>query len=109
MGNEIKNEKRSWVIAEIIFLGLFIFISGWYSSYSAMGDWLKALVWIGRIGIAACVVVSWAKFNDPNYEKYRKATVVLAVVFSLIIGIHHAVAREDNQVQIDSKENAAKP
>lgn len=109
MSNEIKNDKIYWIIAEIIFLALYIFISGWYTSYPVMETWLKVIVWILQIGAVACIVISWAKVTDPNYQKYRVATILLLVALSLIIGIHHATTKEDNQVLIDSKENATKP
>lgn len=101
-------EKLSWVIAEIIFIGVYFFIDGWYTSYPVMPDALKVVVWIGRLALAACVIVTWVNFKNPNYEIYRKFTVAIALILSLVIGVHHASEKDTNQVIIDSKENAAK-
>lgn len=109
MNNEIKNDKVYWIIAELIFIALYVYISGWYTSYPVMETWLKVIVWIMRIGAVGCIVISWLNITDPNYEKYRRVTVMLLVALSLIIALHHSLNREDNQVLIDSKENAVKP
>lgn len=108
MNSKKDGEKLAWVIAEIIFIGLYIFVSGWYSSYSKMATGLQVLVWVGRIAMVVCVLTSWVKFKNPNFDIYRKATVGIAIVLSLIIGIHHSVNREDTQVIIDSHENSLK-
>jgi|SRR6478735_722426 len=108
MNSKKDGEKLAWIIAEIIFIGLYIFVSGWYSSYSKMTTSLQALVWVGRVGMVACILISWIKFKNPNFDIYRKVTVGIAIVLSLIIGIHHSVSREDTQVIIDSHENAQK-
>lgn len=103
------DESLFLAIIEILFLGAFIGIDLFYSSLSLMPTALLVAVWVGKIAMAVCVVVSWVKFKDPNFDKFRVATVVLAVILALTIGIHHATAREDNQVIIDSHENAQKP
>lgn len=103
------NELLILAIIELLFIGVYIGVDGWYSSFPLMSTGLLILIWIGRLAMAACIIITWVKFKDPNYDKYRWGVVVLAVALTLTIGIHHATSIEDKQVIIDSKENAQKP
>jgi hypothetical protein len=96
-------------IVMFIFLGTLICVSFFYSSWDAMGWWFKKVIqlcYFVNISMSAVVFIEW---QDPNFDKYRKYVCYLSVALILAIGIHHATVREDNQVIIDSKENAAKP
>lgn len=100
------DEALILAIVELLFIGVFIGVDIWYSSLSLMPLALLVVVWSAKIVMGIFVVLTWVKFNDPNYDKYRKAVVVLAVLLSLTIGIHHAVIKEDQQILEDS--NSAK-
>jgi hypothetical protein len=92
-----------------LFTGLLIWMDFSYSSIGIMPIALQAIVWLGQIGLAAIWVLVFGKWQDPNYDKYRHVAFILAAILILWVGIHHATSREDKQVIIDSKENAAKP
>lgn len=112
MTNAVKrkdDEKLIWLIVGFIFTGVLIGMDMYYSSYDQMPDAFKWVVIVLHVGLIAGWVASLVKFNDPNYEPVRKIVVALCVVLALMVGIHHAVTVEDNQVIIDSQENAAKP
>lgn len=105
---EKKNDELlTLAVIELLFMGAYIGVSGWYSSLSLMPTGLLVAVWIGRLAMTVCIIVTWLKFKDPNYDKYRWGVVILAAALSLTIGIHHATVKEDKQIIIDSKENAS--
>jgi cell division protein FtsW (lipid II flippase) len=95
-------------ILAAIFTGFLVYFDFRYSSIGAMALIAQAAVWIGQIGLAALWVLVFGKWQDPNYDNCRRWAFMLSVILVLIVGIHHATTREDNQVIIDSKENAAK-
>lgn len=97
------------VILAALFTLTLIGFDIWYSSIGAMHKLAQAGVWIGHIGLASVWVIVFGKWKDPDYDFYRKVAFILAAALMLIIGIHHATSREDEQVIIDSTENAAKP
>ena len=110
MANE-KNrddEKAIWLIIGILFTGVLVGLDLWYSSFTQMALFAKVLIGIAHGVLAILWFLVMAKFKDPNYDVYRKYIVGLSVVLSLIVGIHHAVVRERNQVSIDAKENSLK-
>lgn len=93
--------------------GLFtLFLIGfdlWYSSISEMSVIAQVVIWGAQIVLAALWVVVFAKWKDPNYDYIRKPVCYVALILAIVVGVHHGVTREDNQVIIDSKENAVKP
>lgn len=103
------DEKGQWLAVGILFTGFLIAIDIWYSSYGQMADFARWLMYIAHAALGFTWVVAMVQFKDPGYDVIRKYIVFVSVVLSLVVGIHHAVAREDKQVIIDSKENAAKP
>lgn len=96
-------------ILAVLFTGVLIWMDFGYSSVSLMDHWLQAVIWICQIILAAVWVLVFAKWKDPKYDYFRKIAFYLATALMLWVGIHHATAREDKQVIIDSKENADKP
>ena len=96
-------------ILAALFTGVLVWMDFKYSSINLMHPILQAVVWLGQIGLAALWVIVFGKWKDPNFDHFRKQTLYVAVILILIVGIHHATVKEDNQVIIDSKENAAKP
>jgi xanthosine utilization system XapX-like protein len=103
------DEKVIWLIVGGIFSLLVIAMDLFYSSYDQMGDAFKWIVRVLHAGLIVAWITSLVKFSDPNYEPVRKIVVALCVVLGLMVGIHHATSVEDNQVIIDSQENANKP
>lgn len=101
-------ELSSWLIAGGLFTLTLVGIDIWYSSYATMALPLKWALISVQAGIAVSWVFEMLNFNDPNYEFIRKTICILSVLVALVVGINHAVAREDKQVIIDSKENAKK-
>lgn len=95
-------------ILGILFTGLLVYMDFKYSSIGKMHIALQAVAWLGQIGLAAIWVIVFGKWQDPKYDKYRQIAFVLVSALILWVGIHHATAREDNQVIIDSRENALK-
>lgn len=89
-----------------LFTGVLIWIDCAYSSIGIMAGWLQAVIWLAQIGLAAIWVVVFAKWQDPNYEKYRVVAFLFATALMLTIGIHHAIVKEDEQVIIDSHPTA---
>jgi hypothetical protein len=107
--NKMKDdEKRNWLIIGILFTGFLLAIDICYSSFGLMAGIAKVLLGIAHAVLAILWVTVMAKFKDPNFDFIRKYVVYLSVTLALIIGIHHAVAREDKQVIIDSHENSLK-
>lgn len=100
-------ELSSWLIVGILFTLTLIGMDIWYSSFAEMG-FFKWIVYGLHCVLGAFIIITFIQFNDPNYDKVRKWVVYLSVVLMLIVGIHHALVREDKQVLIDSKENAEK-
>lgn len=102
------DELLIWLIVGGLFTFFLLGIDIWYSSYHQMDKFYCWLI----VFLHFILVVGWintiATFGDPNYEWIRKFVCVLALGLSLMVGIHHATAREDKQVTIDSKENADK-
>ena len=96
------DEKLSWLVVGILFTGALIGVDIGYSSFSQMVDVLKLVVG----GLHVLLVIGWAiamvKFEDPNYDAARKLVVGICVVTALIVGIHHATIKEDDQILIDS-------
>ena len=103
------DELLTWVIVGIIFTGGLAFMDFAYSSVNEMAFIARAAIWIGHALLSVLWVLSLTQWKNPNFDVTRKGVVALSVILSLIIGIHHATVREDQQVIIDSKENAAKP
>lgn len=92
-----------------IFTFTLIGLDIWYSSYEIMGDAFRWIMYGGHFVLALCWITVFANWKDPAYDKWRGWAIILAVVLSLTVGIHHATDKENQQVIIDSKENAAKP
>lgn len=103
------DEKLHWLLVGILLTAVIIWMDIWYSSFNLMHWLLIGLVSVLHLLLAAFWVIIMSKFNDPNYDGYRKGLCVICALLILIVGIHHATSVEDNQVIIDSKENAAKP
>jgi hypothetical protein len=101
-------ELSTWLIVGGLFTLFMLGIDIWYSSYGAMAVGLKWSMIIVQIVIGILWVVEMLNFNNPNFEKMRQLICVLSVVVSIIVGINHAVAREDKQVLIDSQQNKDK-
>lgn len=102
------DEKRNWLIIGVLFTGVLLAIDLFYSSFSQMGGIAKVLLGIAHAVLAVLWVIAMVKFKDPEFDVYRKYVVYLCVAIALIVGIHHATAREDEQVIIDSHENSLK-
>lgn len=102
------DEMTIWLAVGGIFTLFMLGIDIWYSSIHAM----SLIAGIGVRFLHAILAFLWivvmVKFTDPNYDYLRKWVLYLAVIISLIVGIHHASVREDKQVLIDSHENALK-
>lgn len=103
------DELEVWVIVGAIFTLFLLAIDFFYSSVNQMALVARMLIWIGHGLVSLGWIISLAKWKDPAYDEFRKGVVYLCIVLSIIIGIHHATAKEDQQVLIDSKENSAKP
>lgn len=103
------DEKMIWLIVGGLFTLMIIAADLFYSSYSQMPNAFKWVVIVLHAGLAIAWIVSLVKFTDPNYDPVRKIVLALCVVLGLMVGIHHATVKEDEQVIIDSQENAAKP
>ena len=73
-----------------------------------MNLWLRIPLFIAHAAVIGLWVAEMIHFNDPNYDLLRRIVVILSVILSLTVGIHHSLAVEDKQVIIDSKENATK-
>ena len=102
-------EKRDWLIVGGFFTAALIGMDIFYSSFGQMSNALQWIVAGLHLGLIAAWVTVMVKFNDPNYDVARKIVVWGCVVIALIVGIHHATSKEDKQIIIDSRENAAKP
>lgn len=103
------DELEVWVLVGAFFtLGL-LFFDFFYSSVNEMALIARIFIWIGHGLVSLGWIISLLQWKDPNYDDYRKGVVGLCVILMLVIGIHHATVKEDQQVLIDSKENAAKP
>lgn len=102
------DEKATWLIVGILFTAFLLGIDIFYSSFGLMATAAKWGLGIAHVGILLLWVVVMVKFTDPNFDYLRKWLVWLCVILSLIIGIHHAIAREDEQVIIDAHENSLK-
>jgi disulfide bond formation protein DsbB len=100
------DEKAQWLIVGILFTGFLLVIDIFYSSFGEMAGIAKVLLGIAHAALAVMWIAVMVKFNDPKYDIVRKYVVGLSVVLSLIIGIHHAVVKENKQVLIDSHENS---
>jgi FtsH-binding integral membrane protein len=103
------DEKSSWLVIGILFTAALIGMDIFYSSINEMAAIAQIGIWALHVIVTGLWVLVMAKFNDPNYDGARMALVIICVISAFIIGIHHATVREDNQVIIDSKENATKP
>lgn len=101
-------ELSSWLIVGGIFTMLLIGFDTWYSSFHSMEGFLKVIVLIIHCAIAVGWVIEMIKFNDPNFEELRRWIVWTAIIGILIVGLQHALGREDKQVLIDSHENVIK-
>ena len=107
-----KNDDELPVLAILggIFTIVLICMDIWYSSINLLSVALQTSMWAAQMLLAAVWVLVFAKWKDPNYDKYRYVAFWLSVLLMLVVGIHHAVdGREAEQIIIDSKENAAKP
>jgi glucose uptake protein GlcU len=103
------DELEVWVIVGALFtLGL-LFFDFFYSSVNEMAQVARIAIWVGHALVSLGWIISLIQWKNPNYDDTRKGVVGLCVVLMLIIGIHHASVKEDQQVLIDSKENSAKP
>jgi len=111
MNNGKKRDDELLILSIVgfIFIGLLVYLDGWYSSFKEMSTLGRALIIIAHMAVALTWVISFEKWKDPAFDSYRRIALGATIVLSLIVGIHHATVREDNQVIIDSKENAAKP
>jgi hypothetical protein len=103
------DELLTWVIVGAIFTGGLIFIDFAYSSVNEMAFVARLAIWISHVLLSVLWLLSLAQWRNPNFDVTRKGVVVLSIILSLIIGIHHATTVEDTQVIIDSEQNAAKP
>lgn len=101
-------ELSSWLIVGGLFTAILIFIDIRYSSFGLMSLWLRIPLFIAHAAVIGLWVAEMMHFNDPNYDLLRRIVVILSVILSLTVGIHHSLAVEDKQVIIDSKENATK-
>ena len=102
------DELLMWTIVGAIFTVMLLFVDFAYSSVNEMGKIARIAIWIGHALLSLLWIITIAKWKDPNYDKTREYTVYLCVVLGLIIGIHHSTVVEDDQVIIDSHENAVK-
>jgi len=103
------DELEIWVIVGAIFTIFLLIIDFFYSSVNQMALIARVAIWIGHGLVSFGWIISLAKWKDPAYDDVRKGVVYLCIVLSIVIGIHHATAKEDAQVIIDSEQNAAKP
>lgn len=103
------DELEIWVIVGAIFTAFLLIIDFAYSSVDEMAKIARYAIWIGHGLVSLGWILSLAKWKDPNWDDIRKGVVGLCATLAIIIAIHHATVKEDIQVQIDSKENSAKP
>lgn len=103
------DELLMLVIVGAIFTLTLIGLDWGYSSVNEMAPIARIGIWVGHGIVSLLWIVVLANWKNPNYDSFRKALIGVVIVLILIIGIHHAVVREDEQVIIDSQENAAKP
>mgnify|MGYP001603141482 CR=1 FL=1 len=102
------DEKLHWLLAGGLFTALLIGLDIWYSSYSIMHWLFGGGLILGHLILSVLWIGVMIKFNDYGFDYLRKFTVWVSIILALVVGIHHATAREDKQVLIDSKENKAK-
>jgi len=102
------DEMLAWLLVGILFTAFLIIIDFGYSSVNDMSKIARLGIWVGHGLLSALWVATIAYFKDPNYDYFRKAATIVALLLAFTIGLHHALNREDKQVIIDSKENAAK-
>lgn len=103
------DELEVWVIVGGFFTLVLIGVDLFYSSLNEMAKIAKISLGIGHLCVLVGWVISLINWKDPNWDDARKIVVALCVMLMFVIGIHHAVVVENEQVIIDSKENAAKP
>lgn len=103
------DELEKWAIGGGVFTIFLLIIDFFYSSVNEMALLARICIWIGHALISGGWIISFAKWKDPAFDDVRKVVVYLCIVLSIIIGIHHSTVKEDQQVLIDSKQNAAKP
>lgn len=98
------DEKGIWLLVGGIFTVFLMIVDFFYSSFDEMAFIAIIGLWIAHIAISGGWIISMAKFKDPNYDFVRKIVVVLSVVTSFIVGMHHAISVEDKQVIEDSNQ-----
>lgn len=102
------DELSTWSIVGGLFTLFMLGIDIWYSSYGTMAVGLKWASIIVQALIGVAWVIEMFNYNDPNFEYLRKIICIGCVIVSIVVGVNHAVAREDKQVQVDSNENSNK-
>lgn len=103
------DEMSKWLIGGAIFTLTMLGIDWFYSSFELMHPVIRWSLYVVHAIVSLMWMITFAKFKDPDYDFVRQLIVIVTVLVSLGVGVHHATAREDKQVIIDSKENAAKP
>lgn len=98
-------ELLAWLLVGGFFTIALIVVDFTYSSVNEMSKVGRAGIWVGHGLLSALWVGVLAYFKDPNYDYFRKAATIVAVILAFVIAIHHATSKEDAQVIIDSKDN----
>lgn len=103
------DERKVWLIVGIFFTAGLAAMDIFYSAFGQMSNGLQWVAGIMHVGLMVAWLTAMIKFKDPKYDTARYLVVGLCIILALIVGIHKATSKEDKQVIIDSKENAAKP
>ena len=105
----MKDEKLMLIVVCGLFSAVLVGIDVWYSSCAILfsrDTFWGVLAALMHLSIVLVWIWALAKYDDPNYDKLRKWLMALLVGAILIVAIHHSLVVEDEQVIIDSQQNA---
>lgn len=105
MASKRDNEMVNYIVLLTLFVGTLIGVDIYYSSFEIMSSIFKWSIYGLHSLLVIFIIVSIVNSTDPNFDKVRKWAYAVTFILIFSVGIHHATAREDNQVIINSKEN----
>ena len=81
----------------------------YYNMHDLLTSWFVIPFIIIHVGLLACWAMVIKNFEGPNYDKYRKLAVAVAIAGLLLILGHRAAWKESISVIEDSKQEQRKP